>query len=178
MDSTEPLQLSLRYTLSLAEAEEGFRLATRQPHSRTQFLIQWLVQWLCAVIIAWGIWLGVTGDGVYFVILGVLFFVSQWTLRYGVMPWLFRRQYRQQQVNQMTQGFDLSAHSLVLYSQYPQQPAEQRRVERSALKQCKQSQLCYLLVLEDNVRCIVPRRVLVDSNATQQFEQIFQNELR
>lgn len=171
MDSTEHLQLSLRYTLSLAEAQDGFHLATRQHNSKAQFLIQLL----CAVIIAWGFWLGVTGDGAYFVILGGLFFVSQWTLRYGVMPWLFKRQYRQQQVNRMTQGFDLSEHRLVLFSQYPQQPAEQRQFERAAIKQCQNSQLCYLLLLEDNVRCIVPRRVLVEANASAVFEQAFQN---
>lgn len=176
MDSTEPLQLSLRYSLSLAEAEDGFRLATRQPNSNAQFLMQLLIQALCAVIIAWGIWLGVTDDGAYFVILGALFFVSQWTLRYGLMPWLFKRQYRQQHVDQMTQGFDLSAHSIVLYSQYPQQPPAQRQFERSALKSCKQSRLCYVLVFEDNVLCIVPRRVLQKANVTKQFEQIFQNQ--
>lgn len=183
MPATDHPLISLRYTLSLPEAQEGFRMATRQRKGKAQFF----VALVCALIIAWGFWLGFDDKGRYFVILGAFFFLSQATLQYGVMPWLFKRQYHKHQVGTVMQGIDVYANDVhsgdvhgsdvhagkVTLYHGPESRQDKQTFALHEVKSLQKGQLCYVLVFELDMMCMVPRRCVEQAKVASLFEQIF-----
>ncbi|WP_051526769.1 hypothetical protein [Alkanindiges illinoisensis] len=187
MSVAESPLVSLRYTLSLPEAQDGFRLATRQRKGK----IHMVMTLACALIIAWGVWLGFDDKGRYFVILGAFFFLSQATLQYGVMPWLFKRQYHKHQVAHVVQGIDIyasNAHStqkttsnesgghesggkVTLYHGIADKQDKQN-FALSEVSSLRKGQLCYVLVFESGMMCMIPRRSVEQTTTTAVFEQM------
>lgn len=165
--------ISLRYTLSLAEAQEGFRLATRQRKSKARYFMPLA----CALIIAWGFWLGFDDKGRYFVILGASFFLLQAILQYGVMPWLFRRQYDKHQVGNVTQGIDVYAGKVTLYHE-SENKQDKQSFGLHEVKSLHKGALSYVLIFESDMMCMVPRRSVVQADTVNVFEQIFSEKSR
>lgn len=167
MHATEKPLISLRYTLSLPEAQEGFRLATRQRKGYARFVMALA----CVLIMAWGFWLGFEDKGRYFVILGAFFFLSQATLHYGVMPWLFKRQYHKHQVGSVMQGIDVYASKVTLYHG-PETRQDRQSFNLHEVKSLRKGTFSYVLVFELGMMCMVPCRSVEQADATALFEQI------
>jgi hypothetical protein len=163
--------ISLRYSLSLPEAQEGFRLATRQRKGKAQYFMALA----CALVIVWGFWLGIDGQGRYFVILGAFFFLSQAMLQYAVLPWLFRRQYEKHQVANVLQGIDIYASKVTLYHGI-ENNQDREHFALHNVKSLNKGQLSYVLVFETGMMCMVPRRCVEQANVSHLFEQSFLKE--
>lgn len=178
MSVTERPFVSLRYTLSLPEAQDGFRIAAQQRKGK----MHWVMTLACALIIAWGFWLGFDDKGRYFVILGAFFFLSQATLQYGVMPWLFKRQYHKHQVAHVLQGIDIYSSNgsqqpcsnqfdkVTLYHGMADKQDKQN-FALSEVKSLRKGQLCYVLVFESGMMCMIPRRSVEHATTSAIFEQ-------
>ena len=177
MSVAESPLVSLRYTLSLPEAQDGFRIAAQQRKGKMHMVMTLA----CALIIAWGIWLGFEDKGRYFVILGAFFFLSQATLQHGVMPWLFKRQYHKHQVAHVVQGIDIYASNeseghaskgkVTLYHGMADKQDKQNFV-LSEVKSLRKGQLCYVLMFESGMMCMIPRRSVEQATTSAIFEQM------
>ena len=102
MINTTP-SFSCRYQLTLAEAKEGFALATFGKKKISRFL----PPIISVIIIIWGISLGASGDGKFFVVLGTIFLILQLLLRLVFLPKMFERQYFRSRMNEIPQGISL-----------------------------------------------------------------------
>jgi hypothetical protein len=153
--------ISLRYTLTLAEAQNGFYLATTAQKWKSRVAIQLV----CLLIVLWGVWLGVRGDGLYFVILGAFFLLMQAGLQHVLLPWLFKRQYQQQNVGKVQQGIDISQQDIRLFHGDQSQAFPLLDMEKMT-----KGKLCYLLTFKSGMVSIVPCRAVDEAGVTGLFE--------
>lgn len=161
MTEQSPVVISLRYTLTLAEAQNGFYLATTSQKWKSRAV----VPLVCVLIVLWGLWLGVQHDGLYFVILGSFFLLMQAGLQYVLLPWLFKRQYLQQHVAKVGQGIDVSQQEVRLFHGSQSQAFPLLEVEKMS-----RGKLCYVLTFKSGMVSIVPRRVVDEAGVTALFE--------
>ena len=160
LEQSNPV-ISLRYTLTLPEAQNGFYLATTAQKWKSRVA----VQLVCVLIILWGFWLGVQGDGLYFVCLGGFFLLMQVGLQHVLLPWLFKRQYVQQSVGKVAQGIDISQQDVRLFHGTQSQAFPLLDVEKM-----NTGKLCYLLIFKSGMVSIVPRRAVDEAGVTALFE--------
>ncbi len=153
--------ISFRYHLTLEEAQNGFYLATTAPKWKSRIAIQLV----CLLIVLWGLWLGATGDGLYFVILGAFFLLTQAGLQHVLLPWLFKRQYRQQNVGKVQQGIDISQQDIRLFHGEQSQAFPLLDMEKM-----DKGKLCYLLTFKSGMVSMVPRRAVDEAGVTGLFE--------
>ncbi len=153
--------ISLRYTLTLAEAQNGFYLATSAQKWKSRFF----VQLACVLIVLWGFWLGIHGEGLYFVVLGAFFFLMQAALQYLFLPYLFKRQYEKQKIGRVAQGINVGQQEITLFHADQYQAFPLLDVEKLS-----KGKLCYLLAFKSGMVSIIPRRAVDDAELTALFE--------
>lgn len=164
MSNASNAVLSIRYFLTLEESQDGFSLATFGQKPITRFL----TPLISIALVAWGIYLGATDVGKYYVGLGGFFLLLQLLMRFYILPWLFKRQFVRHQFGQTEQGIDL-------YSDYAEFYASGRRkkVNYADIKQLIESKLTYMIELKSQTMVVVPKRALVDAAQQQIFIQAF-----
>lgn len=153
--------ISLRYNLTLPEAQNGFYLATTAQKWKSRMA----VQLVCVLIVVWGLWLGLQRDGLYFVCLGGFFLLMQAGLQYVLLPWLFRRQYQQQNIGKVAQGIDISQQEVRLFHGSQSQAFALLDVEKM-----HKGKMCYLLTFKSGMVSMVPRRAVDEAGVTALFE--------
>ena len=156
--------LSLRYYLNLEESQDGFALVTFGKKTFTRFL----TPLISIAIIVWGIYLGFSGVGRYYVALGAFFLIMQGLMRYWLLPMLFKRQFVRYQVGKSEQGIDLYQDHFELYATGKKQSAQYAEVQSFAI-----GKLTYMLELKNHTVVIVPKRAFTDSAAQSKFENSF-----
>ena len=156
--------LSLRYYLNLEESQDGFALVTFGKKTFTRFL----TPLISIAIIVWGIYLGFSGVGRYYVALGAFFLIMQGLMRYWLLPMLFKRQFVRYQFGKSEQGIDLYQDHFELYATGKKQSAQYAEVQSFAI-----GKLTYMLELKNHTVVIVPKRAFTDSAAQSKFENIF-----
>ena len=95
--------VSVRYYLNLEESQDGFALVTFGKKTFSRFL----TPVISIAIIGWGIYLGFSDVGRYYVALGAFFLIMQGLMRYWLLPMLFKRQFVRYQFGKSEQGIDL-----------------------------------------------------------------------
>jgi hypothetical protein len=165
---TDTSLISIRYYLSLTEAQEGFQLASPKGHSTL------IVQLLSVLIVLWGFWLGVPRGGLYFMILGGVFLVLQLMMQHVIIPRLFRRQYNQQRVASMQQGVDVDmvAQSITLFHTEDDTP-QQQRFKLNDVSSVQKGKAIYLFSFNSGMLGIVPLRAVKEANQVELFERVF-----
>lgn len=156
--------ISIRFYLSLAEAQEGFKMAVQPARSKSR----WVIQGLCVLIMLWGVWLGAVGGGMYFIILGGGFLLLQLLMQYIVLPKLFARQYNKQKIGATLQGIELTVAMVRLWY-----ADEQQQFALADVAQVQKGQQVYVLRFESGMLSIVPQRALKDVQQVDAFEQLF-----
>ena len=156
--------LSLRYYLNLEESQDGFALVTFGKKTFTRFL----TPLISIAIIVWGIYLGFSGVGRYYVALGAFFLIMQGLMRYWLLPMLFKRQFVCYQFGKSEQGIDLYQDHFELYATGKKQSAQYAEVQSFAI-----GKLTYMLELKNHTVVIVPKRAFTDSAAQSKFENSF-----
>ena len=156
--------LSLRYYLNLEESQDGFALVTFGKKTFTRFL----TLLISIAIIVWGIYLGFSGVGRYYVALGAFFLIMQGLMRYWLLPMLFKRQFVRYQFGKSEQGIDLYQDHFELYATGKKQSAQYAEVQSFAI-----GKLTYMLELKNHTVVIVPKRAFTDSAAQSKFENSF-----
>ena len=156
--------LSLRYYLNLEESQDGFALVTFGKKTFTRFL----TPLISIAIIIWGIYLGFSGVGRYYVALGAFFLIMQGLMRYWLLPMLFKRQFVRYQFGKSEQGIDLYQDHFELYATGKKQSAQYAEVQSFAI-----GKLTYMLELKNHTVVIVPKRAVTDSAAQSKFENSF-----
>ena len=156
--------LSLRYYLNLEESQDGFALVTFGKKTFTRFL----TPLISIAIIVWGIYLGFSGVGRYYVALGAFFLIMQGLMRYWLLPMLFKRQFVRYQFGKSEQGIDLYQDHFELYATGKKQSAQYAEVQSFAI-----GKLTYMLELKNHTVVIVPKRAFTDSAAQSKFENSF-----
>lgn len=156
--------LSLRYYLNLEESQDGFALVTFGKKTFTRFL----TPLISIAIIVWGIYLGFSGVGRYYVALGAFFLIMQGLMRYWLLPMLFKRQFVRYQFGKSEQGIDLYQDYFELYATGKKQSAQYAEVQSFAI-----GKLTYMLELKNHTVVIVPKRAFTDSAAQSKFENSF-----
>ena len=156
--------LSLRYYLNLEESQDGFALVTFGKKTFTRFL----TPLISIAIIVWGIYLGFSGVGRYYVALGAFFLIMQGLMRYWLLPMLFKRQFVRYQFGKSEQGIDLYQDHFELYATGKKQSAQYAEVQSFAI-----GKLTYMLELKNRTVVIVPKRAFTDSAAQSKFENSF-----
>lgn len=163
MSETKPA-LSLRYTLNLEESQDGFTLATFGKKQFTRFI----TPLISIGIIIWGISLGFSGVGRYYVALGVFFLAMQLVMRYWFLPMMFKRQFVKYQFGKSEQGIDL-------YQDYGELFANGRKnvFNYADVAVYAAGKLTYMLEMKNRTVVIIPKRAF--ENATDQsiFESTF-----
>ena len=156
--------LSLRYYLNLEESQDGFALVTFGKKTFTRFL----TPLISIAIIVWGVYLGFSGVGRYYVALGAFFLIMQGLMRYWLLPMLFKRQFVRYQFGKSEQGIDLYQDHFELYATGKKQSAQYAEVQSFAI-----GKLTYMLELKNHTVVIVPKRAFTDSAAQSKFEHSF-----
>ncbi|ATU44393.1 hypothetical protein CS557_02365 [Acinetobacter junii] len=156
--------LSLRYYLNLEESQDGFALVTFGKKTITRFL----TPVISIAVILWGLYLGLTGVGRYYVALGVFFLLMQGLMRYWLLPLLFKRQFVRYQFGKSEQGIDLYQDQFELYAAGKKQTVEYTEVQSFAI-----GKLTYMLELKNHTVVIVPKRAFTDSIDQNKFENSF-----
>ena len=156
--------LSLRYYLNLEESQDGFGLVTFGKMTFTRLL----TPLISIAIIVWGIYLGFSGVGRYYVALGAFFLIMQGLMRYWLLPMLFKRQFVRYQFGKSEQGIDLYQDHFELYATGKKQSAQYAEVQSFAI-----GKLTYMLELKNHTVVIVPKRAFTDSAAQSKFENSF-----
>ena len=156
--------LSLRYYLNLEESQDGFALVTFGKKTFTRFL----TPLISIAIIVWGIYLGFSGVGRYYVALGAFFLIMQGLMRYWLLPMLFKRQFVRYQFGKSEQGIVLYQDHFELYATGKKQSAQYAEVQSFAI-----GKLTYMLELKNHTVVIVPKRAFTDSAAQSKFENSF-----
>lgn len=159
---TDANLISLRFFLSLAEAQEGLKIATQSSKSHSKL---W-VPLICVLIIVWGVWLGTTQGGLYFIILGGAFLLLQFAFQFVLLPWLFKRQYHKQQIFDVEQGVEIEAQTITLFYDN-----DHERFPLSELTSVKKGKHIYLLAFDSGLITVVPTRAVQESGQTAWFEQ-------
>lgn len=80
-------------------------------------------------IIIWGLYLGFSGVGRYYVALGVFFLVMQGLMRYWLLPMMFKRQFVRYQFGKSEQGIDLYQDYFELYAAGRKQAVQYSEVQ-------------------------------------------------
>lgn len=156
--------VSLRYYLNLEESQDGFALVTFGRKTITRFL----TPLISIAIIGWGLYLGLTGVGRYYVALGVFFLLMQGVMRYWLLPMLFKRQFVRYQFGKSEQGIDLYQDHFELYAMGKKQSSPYAEVQSFAV-----GKLTYMLELKNHTVVIVPKRAFTDSVDQAKFENSF-----
>lgn len=156
--------LSLRYYLNLEESQDGFALVTFGKKTFTRFL----TPLISIAIIVWGIYLGFSGVGRYYVALGAFFLIMQGLMRYWLLPLLFKRQFVRYQFGKSEQGIDLYQDQFELYAAGKKQTVQYTEVQSFAI-----GKLTYMLELKNHTVVIVPKRAFTDSIDQNKFENSF-----
>ncbi|HAV58022.1 MAG: hypothetical protein A2003_06720 [Acinetobacter sp. GWC1_38_13] len=156
--------LSLRYYLNLDESQDGFALVTFGKKTITRFL----TPVISIAVILWGLYLGLTGVGRYYVALGVFFLLMQGLMRYWLLPLLFKRQFVRYQFGKSEQGIDLYQDQFELYAAGKKQTVQYTEVQSFAI-----GKLTYMLELKNHTVVIVPKRAFTDSIDQNKFENSF-----
>ncbi|MBJ8442114.1 MULTISPECIES: YcxB family protein [Acinetobacter] len=156
--------LSLRYYLNLEESQDGFALVTFGKKTITRFL----TPVISIAVILWGLYLGLTGVGRYYVALGVFFLLMQGLMRYWLLPLLFKRQFVRYQFGKSEQGIDLYQDQFELYAAGKKQTVQYTEVQSFAI-----GKLTYMLELKNHTVVIVPKRAFTDSIDQNKFENSF-----
>ena len=156
--------LSLRYYLNLDESQDGFALVTFGKKTITRFL----TPVISIAVILWGLYLGLTGVGRYYVALGVFFLLVQGLMRYWLLPLLFKRQFVRYQFGKSEQGIDLYQDQFELYAAGKKQTVQYTEVQSFAI-----GKLTYMLELKNHTVVIVPKRAFTDSIDQNKFENSF-----
>jgi len=156
--------LSLRYYLNLDESQDGFALVTFGKKTITRFL----TPVISIAVILWGLYLGLTGVGRYYVALGVFFLLMQGLMRYWLLPLLFKRQFVRYQFGKSEQGIDLYQDQFELYAAGKKQTVQYTDVQSFAI-----GKLTYMLELKNHTVVIVPKRAFTDSIDQNKFENSF-----
>ena len=164
MMSEQSPSISLRYYLNLDESQDGFALVTFGKKTMSRFL----TPVISIAIMLWGVYLGFSGVGRYFVALGAFFLLMQGIMRYWLLPMLFKRQFVRYQFGKSEQGIDLYQDHFELYAAGKKQSAQYADVQSFAI-----GKLTYMLELKNHTVVIVPKRALVDATEQGKFEQSF-----
>ena len=156
--------VSVRYYLNLQESQDGFASVTFGKKPLTRFL----TPAISIAIILWGVYLGFTDVGRYYVALGVFFLIMQAVMRYWLLPMLFKRQFVRYQFGKSEQGIDLYQDHFELYSTGKKQTAQYAEVQSFAV-----GKLTCMLELKNHTVIIVPKRAFTDSADQTKFENSF-----
>ncbi|ENU29240.1 YcxB family protein [Acinetobacter sp. NIPH 1852] len=156
--------LSARYYLNLEESQDGFALITFGKKPITRFL----TPAISIGIILWGIYLGFTGVGRYYVALGVFFLIMQAIMRFWLLPLLFKRQFVRYQFGKSEQGIDLYQDHFELYAAGKKQTAAYNEVQSFIT-----GKLTYMLELKTKTVVIIPKRAFSSPADQSKFENSF-----
>lgn len=156
--------LSARYYLNLEESQDGFALITFGKKPITRFL----TPAISIGIILWGIYLGFTGVGRYYVALGVFFLIMQAIMRFWLLPLLFKRQFVRYQFGKSEQGIDLYQDHFELYAAGKKQTAAYNEVQSFIT-----GKLTYMLELKTKTVVIIPKRAFSSPAEQSKFENSF-----
>ncbi|MDV7433361.1 YcxB family protein [Acinetobacter baumannii] len=156
--------LSLRYYLNLEESQDGFGLVTFGKKQFTRFL----TPVISIAIIIWGLYLGFSGVGRYYVALGVFFLVMQGLMRYWLLPMMFKRQFVRYQFGKSEQGIDLYQDYFELYA-----AGRKQAVQYSEVQTFAKGKLTYMLELKNKKVIIVPKRAFAQASDQTIFENTF-----
>ncbi|RLZ10004.1 YcxB family protein [Acinetobacter sp. 2JN-4] len=156
--------LSARYYLNLEESQDGFALITFGKKPITRFL----TPAISIGIILWGIYLGFTGVGRYYVALGVFFLIMQAIMRFWLLPLLFKRQFVRYQFGKSEQGIDLYQNHFELYAAGKKQTAAYNEVQSFIT-----GKLTYMLELKTKTVVIIPKRAFSSPADQSKFENSF-----
>ena len=163
MSDTIPA-LSLRYYLNLEESQDGFSLATFGKKQLTRFI----TPLVSIAIIIWGVYLGPTGVGRYYVALGVFFLLLQLLMRYWFLPMMFKRQFVKYQFGKSEQGLELFQGHVELYANGRKQNFSYTEVQGFAM-----GKLTYMVEFKNRTVVIVPKRAFTDRQQQALFENTF-----
>ena len=163
MPETQPA-ISLRYSLSLEESQDGFALATFGKKQISRFITP-----LVSIgIIVWGFYLGFNQVGRYYVALGAFFLILQLVMRYWFLPMMFKRQFVKYQFDKSEQGIELFQDYAEIYANGRKQIFNYTDVQNFAI-----GKLTYMLELKNRTVIIVPKRALKQSAEQSLFENTF-----
>ncbi|OTG75677.1 hypothetical protein B9T26_04050 [Acinetobacter sp. ANC 4169] len=163
MSETKPA-VSLRYSLSLEESQDGFALATFGKKQITRFITP-----LVSIgIIIWGFYLGFNGVGRYYVALGAFFLILQLLMRYWFLPMMFKRQFVKYQFGKSEQGIELFQDYAEIYANGRKQIFNYNEVQNFAV-----GKLTYMIELKNRTVIIVPKRAFEQSADQTVFENTF-----
>ncbi|MFT4021053.1 MAG: YcxB family protein [Acinetobacter sp.] len=163
MTNQKPV-LSLRYSLTLEESQDGFSLATFGKKQVTRFL----TPIISVLVIIYGFYLGVSGVGIYYVGLGAFFLLLQLGMRYWLLPMLFKRQFIKFQLGKSQQGIDLHQQHFDVFAHGHLQSYPYSEVQHFA-----EGKLSYVLELKTRNVLIVPKRAFADTDAQRLFVNSF-----
>jgi hypothetical protein len=163
MSETKPA-VSLRYSLSLEESQDGFALATFGKKQITRFITP-----LVSIgIIIWGFYLGFNDVGRYYVALGAFFLILQLLMRYWFLPMMFKRQFVKYQFGKSEQGIELFQDYAEIYANGRKQIFNYSEVQNFAV-----GKLTYMIELKNRTVVIVPKRAFEQSADQTVFENTF-----
>ena len=156
--------VSVRYYLNLEESQDGFALVTFGKKTFSRFL----TPVISVAIMLWGIYLGFTGVGRYYVALGAFFLIMQGLMRYWLLPMLFKRQFVRYQFGKSEQGLDLYQDHFELYATGKKQTAQYAEVQSFAI-----GKLTYMLELKNHTVVIFTNRAFTDATDQTKIENSF-----
>ena len=163
MSETKPA-VSVRYSLSLQESQDGFALATFGKKQITRFITP-----LVSIgIIIWGFYLGFNGVGRYYVALGAFFLILQLIMRYWFLPMMFKRQFVKYQFGKSEQGIELFQDHAEIYANGRKQIFNYSEVQNFAV-----GKLTYMIELKNRTVVIVPKRAFEKPADQTVFENTF-----
>lgn len=163
MSETKPA-VSLRYSLSLEESQDGFALATFGKKQITRFITP-----LVSIgIMVWGFYLGFNDVGRYYVALGAFFLILQLLMRYWFLPMMFKRQFVKYQFGKSEQGIELFQDYAEIYANGRKQIFNYSEVQNFAV-----GKLTYMIELKNRTVVIVPKRAFEQSADQGIFENTF-----
>lgn len=162
--STSAPSLSSRYCLTLEESQDGFALATFGKKKFTRYL----TPVVSIAIILWGIALGFSDVGRYYVALGVFFLILQALMRYWFLPMMFKRQFEKYQFGKSEQGIDLYQDRAEIFNN-----GRSKVIQYSDVQKFESGQLTYMIELGSRTVIIVPKRAFKDSTEQSLFENSF-----
>lgn len=163
MSETKPA-VSVRYSLSLEESQDGFALATFGKKQITRFI----TPLLSIGIMVWGFYLGFNGVGRYYVALGAFFLILQLMMRYWFLPMMFKRQFVKYQFGKSEQGIELFQDYAEIYANARKQIFNYSDVQNFAV-----GKLTYMIELKNHTVVIVPKRAFEQPAEQTVFENTF-----
>lgn len=164
--SESNVALSISYVLNLEESQDGFKHITLGKKQVTQFI----TPLISVGLIIWGLYLGVTGLGRDYVILGAIFLLVQSAIRYVLLPQIFKRQFVKYQLGKNKQTFALSQTNFKVTSQMHER---MYAYSYSEVKRFVEGRLTYVVELKSRVVIIVPKRVLIEPEKKTLLENTF-----